>query len=238
MTYKELQAKLKEYKLQGLTEIKLNSKHELLQQEYDRINKKPDLHYARTKVATYSSEELQQYVYEASLPGFTTDEFGMTIIEMMKDELQMRSIGKSFIKIEIFSVSSDNQENTNMNKQISQENTNISQEQAKYRVSIKRELRKLNYRDFDNEDPTEILEAKLLEAKKKTKGTETKATEYVRKMAAIYNPIKAEMQKVVNNMTLQEYMKICKDNNIHHKDLVDFLAKRKAIPLWKQAGLA
>jgi hypothetical protein len=57
-------------------------------------------------------------------------------------------------------------------------------------------------------------------------------------MSAIYNPIKAEMQKVVNNMTLQEYMKICKDNNIHHKDLVDFLAKRKAIPLWKQAGLA
>lgn len=37
MTYKELQAKLKEYKIQGLTTIKLNSKQALLQQEYDRL---------------------------------------------------------------------------------------------------------------------------------------------------------------------------------------------------------
>lgn len=37
MTYKELQTALKQYKTQGLTTIKLNSKQALLQEEYDRL---------------------------------------------------------------------------------------------------------------------------------------------------------------------------------------------------------
>lgn len=37
MTYKELQAALKQYRTQGLTTIKLNLKQALLQQEYDRL---------------------------------------------------------------------------------------------------------------------------------------------------------------------------------------------------------
>ena len=204
---------------------------------------------------------MQQWVDEASQEGFTTDDFGFTIISMMKEELQMRANGESFIKIQVFPVNPVKQEN-NMNQ--------ISQEQAKYRVSIKRELRKLGYKDFDNEDPTEVLESKLLEAREKTKEVDattdanleyntasqeqakyrvsvsrelrklgyTKATEYISNLAAIYNPIRVEMQKFVNNLTMQEHMKLCRDNNVSDKDLVDFLAKRKAIPLWKQAGLA
>jgi hypothetical protein len=37
LTYRELQAKLKDFKAQGLTDIKLNSKQNILQLEYDRI---------------------------------------------------------------------------------------------------------------------------------------------------------------------------------------------------------
>jgi phage antirepressor YoqD-like protein len=113
-----------------------------------------------------------------------------------------------------------------------------SQEQAKHRVSIKRQLRQLGYTNFNNEDTTAVLEAKLAEAKADTQEKPAmSATEILRKINEIYVPIKVEMQKYVNNLTLQEVTSLCKLHDIHHKELVHFLAKRKAIPLYKQAGL-
>lgn len=138
------------------------------------------------------------------------------------------------IMAEAESESSDYNEYNILDRQMT-----TTQEQAKHRVSIKRELRKLGYVNFNNEDTTEVLEAKLAEAKtSKTEKQKMSATEHLTKIAEIYNPIKKEVQKFVNNLTLQEKMRLCQDNDVHHLELVNFLAKQKAIPLWKQAGLA
>ena len=112
-----------------------------------------------------------------------------------------------------------------------------SQEQAKHRVSIKRQLRQLGYTNFNNEDTTEVLEAKLADIADKQEQPAMSAGEILRKINEIYAPINAEMQKYVNNLTLQEIMGLCKLHDIDRLELVHFLAKRKAIPLYKQAGL-
>lgn len=62
MTYRELQGKLKEYKLQGLTDIKLNVSKEELQKEYNRVTTliEKDLKHTTDEVVEYIKKRTKE----------------------------------------------------------------------------------------------------------------------------------------------------------------------------------
>jgi hypothetical protein len=63
-----------------------------------------DLDYTRLQVATLTTEVLTESINEAGQEGFTTDDFGMIVVEMMKEEMQLRLNGESFIKIQVVDI--------------------------------------------------------------------------------------------------------------------------------------
>lgn len=112
------------------------------------------------------------------------------------------------------------------------------QEIAKYRVSIKRELRRLGCTTFHNEEATELLEAKLKEVKAMRSAQPMSATQKMSKLAEIYNPIRQQVEKEITRLTLDQLTALMKAEGCTlRSDLVATLAKRRAIPLYKLAGL-